>query len=91
MPGIVRQGDTASPCPSCPTSTNCITYSSDTYVNGRGLCRNGDEAAPHCGHNRPSIGGSPNTYCNNKNVMRLGDNVACMGTWVTASGDTICN
>lgn len=91
MPGIVREGDTASPCPTCPTPTVCIEFSSDTHVNNRGLCRNGDKAAPHCGHERPSVGGSTDSYCNNRNIMRHGDMVACGGIWVTSSSDSYCN
>lgn len=94
MPGVVRLGDTDSGHGSClPRKNN--SASSDVFVNGKGVHRQGDTWLPHpgvgihCAHSGSTAQGSPTVFVNGKAVARIGDPISCGGTCATGSSDVI--
>ena len=70
-------------------------WSSDVFVNNRGVHRQSDGWAAHCWgppcHGSVLASGSPNVFANSLQVGRCGDPVACGSSVATCSSDVIAN
>ena len=102
MPGIAR-GNGADTVHSetgsgvlCYSSTDTTTdeCSSDVFVNGIGVVRQGDKVKPHnkggCTTDESVItDGSSTVFVNGKAVARLGDHYTSDNTITSASGDVL--
>ena len=87
MPAIVRQGDVhvghASPTPSPFHQTPYPGGSSNVFVNGIGVSRQGDNNTGHLlpgspcpGHSAPIATGSTSVFVNGKGCGRVGDGIS---------------
>lgn len=102
MPGIARgngvdtvhsETGTGRNC-SSPVDTTTGECSSDVFVNGTGVVRQGDKVFPHnksgCSTDESVItDGSSTVFVNGKAVARLGDHYTSDNTITSASGDVI--
>lgn len=68
----------------CPNRPSGPVYraSMTTFVNNRGMARQGDETVPG-----PILGGARTRLCENKPIARMKDTVFC-GVIVSGSSDT---
>ena len=87
MLGAVRLGDfVAYICPDKPPRPGPFTKgSNNTFVNGRPLCRLGDNSMPG-----PALTGSTRRFTNGRPTVRLKDKVLC-GRITIASNNTFIN
>jgi len=92
VPGVCRENDvcTGHGCwPSRPNSE----WSTNVFVNGRGVHRQGDGWQVHCCppcHAGNLASGSSTVYVNGKQMGRIGDPVDCGSFVQTGSGDVFC-
>jgi len=89
MPAVVRLGDKCSGHGCFPSRPNAEA-SSDTFVNGRGVHRLGDNWQPHCCggcHSGVASSGSSSVFVNGKPVCRIGDSISCGSTMMEGSND----
>lgn len=68
-------------CPKIPSGP-ILRASFTTFVNNRGLARQGDPTVPG-----PILSGSRSKFCDNRAIARMKDPVSC-GRITTASTDT---
>lgn len=81
MPSIARIGDSCTTGHGCDAVSTVIKGSSDVFVNGIGVERQGDELAAHTilvgtncvPHSSTISGGSSTVRVNGKSVARIGD------------------
>lgn len=95
MPGAARLGDTVSGHDACPP-TNLITGASTVIGNGKGMCRVGDQAAPHgCtvhpAHPRSLAMGSSNVITEGSQQSYYICYMDCTGFVITCSDNIIIN
>lgn len=81
MPAIARKGDTCTGHGGWP-SRACDGASSDVFVNGIEVHRQGDHWVTHCNaepecHDSTLSSGSSKVFINGKQCGRVGDPVAC--------------
>lgn len=92
MPAVTRLGDlsTGDPCGAPPRGSS--SASSDVFVNGIAVHRQGDSWIPHsCPSSSPHgatlVSGSSSVYVNGKQVGRIGDPISCGSTVAEGSSD----
>ena len=74
--------------------TTAVEASSDVFVNGAGLVREGDALLPHgCYNNDPAkrvvLTGSATVFVNDKPAARSGDPISCGGFAEEGSDDVV--
>ncbi len=81
MPGIAREGDPTTTGHGCDTTSTVVGPSTDVFVNGIGVERQGDPVAPHTilsglicvPHEAVINAGSGSVFVNGKPIARVGD------------------
>lgn len=89
MPAVTRKGDICTGHGSWPPRPS-TSGSSNVFVNGIAVHREGDTWAVHCNdipqcHSSILASGSSSVYVNGKQIGRIGDPVACGSNVATGS------
>ena len=90
MPAVARVGDTCTGHGNFPPRT-CDSGSSNVFVNGIAVTRQGDHWVTHSNgdssHDGTLAGGSGTVYANGKPVARIGDMISCGSAVAKGSGN----
>lgn len=95
MPGIHRQGDSTTGH-GCWPPANPTSWSTNVFVNSKGVVRNGDTRAPHTCPSIPETHGATYTgtstvYVNGKAIQKCGSSLSCGDSAATCSSDVFAD